>query len=366
MTIPWWNVDLGDEAAEAVAKAVRDRNISMGKIAAQFEDRVAELLGVPHVVAVGNGTSALVVALLEAGVGPGDEVIIPDVTWIATAHAAAILGAKPVLADVGADRPILEPENFAAAITPRTKAVVPVHLNGRACDMPALLETAARHGIAVIEDAAQALLSRNSDGAYLGTLGRAGCFSLSMGKLVTAGQGGFVVTRDALVAERLRRIRVHGVDSVMAPEWRMVGGNFRFTDLHAAIALTQLDKVEQRIAGVRRTYAFYADALRDSERFALYRPVDLNREIPLYVEARTGNPVDLENFLNARGIQARAMYPPLHGAPQFAPQAGLFVNANKFSSTSIWLPCGPDRGDGELFAITTAIREWLGGSGDEA
>lgn len=360
--IPWWNVELGDDVAEAVAEAVRNRSVSMGGVAAEFERRVAECLDVPHVVAVTNGTSALVVALLEAGVKPGDEVIAPALTWIATAHAATLIGARAILVDVEKERPVMSADALAAAVTPRTRAIMPVHFNGRACDMPAILEAADRRGIAVIEDAAQAFLCKSDDGRFLGTVGRCGCFSLSMGKLVTSGQGGFIATRDDETARRLRLIRTHGVGSVMEPEWSMTGGNFRYTDLHAAIGLTQLEKAERRKASILEVYAYYRDNLAERPGVRLANFADPDREIPLYIEVYTSRRKSLFEFLLSRGIQAREFYPALNRAPQFGPQPGDFANAEAFASQGLWLPSGPDRTEEELRYVVGAVNEWSEGN----
>lgn len=359
LKIPWWNVDLGPEAAEAVARAVRDRQISHGRLVEEFEGRVGELLGLPFVTAVTSGTSALMLALMEAGVGPGDEVIVPDVTWIATAHAVLLLGAKVVLADIEPDRPVINPEAAARAVSPRTRAIIPVHWNGRACDLPALMELAERHNLALIEDAAQALCSRAPDGSFLGTVGHSGCFSLSVAKLITAGQGGLVVTRDPARAKRLKLMRTHGVDSVMAPNWGLWGGNFRLTGLQAALALSQLDRLENRIEGFLRTYNTYAEGLADNELFRLDRPQEPRRELPVSVEAHSPRRAALTAHFQERGLEVRELYAPLHQAPQLGPQTGPFPQAELYAGQSLFLPGGPDRGDGELAQVIAAVKEWI-------
>ena len=354
--IPWWNVDLGQEAAEAVAEAVRGRNVSMGRLAEEFENQMAARLEVPHVVAVTNGSMALTAALMELGIGPGDEVIVPAMTWVATAHAAFMLGAKVVLADIAADCPVIDPEAAERAVTSRSKAIIPVHWNGRACDMDALRKLAEARGLALIEDAAQALFCTDSQGRRLGTMGRCGCFSLAMNKLLTSGQGGFIATADSEVNRRLRLIRLHGVASVMLPEWDLPGSNFRYTDVLAAIGLSQLKKWRQRLEGVWRTYAIYADNLTDSEVFRLHRPSGPG-QVPVSVEAETPDPQGLTAFLKSRGIEARPMYAPLYKVPHLA-QDGPYPNADRYAGRAIFLPGGPDRSEEELMLVVEALRQW--------
>ena len=160
--INWWRTSFGEKEIDAIADAIRLESVSQGEIASLFEKEVAAILGVKHVVATSNGTAALSMALMAVGVAPGDEVIVPNRTWIATAHAAYILGAKIVLADVERNRPIIDVESIESQISSKTKAIIPVHMNGRAANIEAINKLGKKHEIAVIEDAAQAFFSKNS------------------------------------------------------------------------------------------------------------------------------------------------------------------------------------------------------------
>jgi len=360
--ISWWNVNIRPEAEEAVARAVRNRNLSMGKLVADFENRLSDILGVPHVIAVTSGTSALMLALLEAGISPGDEVIVPDWTWIATAHAAHLLGATVVLVDVESGRPLMDPEAFEQAITPRTKAVVPVHLNGRACQMPRIREIAERHGIIVIEDACQALLAASPEGGYLGTHSHAGCFSLSVAKLITSGQGGFIITHENEVANRLRLMRTHGTSDILHPSWLMVGGNFRFTDLQAAIALAQLDYHQELCDCILKCYNKYATCLPISHKKLNFLTSNIkNGELPLYVECMAEDRKAFMQLLAEHNIETRPMYPELRLAPQFSHNADRhFPHARKYAERGVFLPCGPHQSEEDIDTVISVItREYL-------
>ena len=363
--MPWWRVDFGEAAARAAFDAVEGRFMTLGPITRQFEERMAYLLGVPHVIATSSGTAALTLALLEAGIGPGDEVIVPDRTWIATAHAVLLLGATPVFADVEADRPVLDVEAFKAAAGPRTRAVLPVHLNGRAVDMPALRREAEQRGILVIEDACQALFSRSQEGGYLGCHSRCGCFSLSIGKAISSGQGGFVTTHDGEIARRLVMARTHGTSDITMAHWEMPGGNFRMWDLPAAIALTQLDLLEKRTADLHRVYQRYQQALR---RFAFLELLPVRTELgelPLYVECMSRERARIVEHLAAAGIQARPYYANLDTAPQFSRRAGVsYARSQKYADECFVLPCGPDRGDDEIDRVIEVLSTFPGS--DEA
>ena len=354
--MPWWRVEFGETAARAAYNAVAGRHMTMGALTAEFERRIGEILGVRHVVSTASGTAALMLACFEAGVGPGDEVVVPDRTWIATAHAAHLLGATIVAAEVEKNRPIMDADSFLQAITPATKAVIPVHLNGRAADMPKIRSIAQSRGIAVIEDACQALFSKSPEGGFLGCHSRAGCFSLSIGKAISSGQGGFIVTNDDETAQRLVLGRTHGTSDVTMAKWQMGGGNFRFWDLPAAVALSQLDIAEERCENVKRVYQRYARKLREFSCLELL-PVDVEGgELPLYVECNSPLRGALLAHLEAGGIQARPYYGSLHEAPQFMRRnPSAYQNSDIYARQCFVLPCGPDRTDDEIDRVLAAI-----------
>lgn len=352
----WWKVELGDQAPLAAAEAVRQGKLGLGGIVGEFEQRISALLGGGHVIAVTNGTTALMLSLLEAGIGPGDEVIVPDRTWIATAHAAQLLGAQVVLVDVEKERPLMDLSRVEAAITSRTKAIIPVHLNGRAVDMSRLHQIADSKGIYVIEDAAQAFMSRSKEG-LLGTLSRSGCFSLSVAKVITSGQGGFIYTKDAEVAARLRLARIHGTADVVHCKWEMPGGNFRFTDINAAIALTQLDRLQERLQSVIQIHKYYTENLKNHPKLRMLPAYVDQGEIPIYVECMCPERDAMVDYLAEKQIEIRPMYPDLHIAKHFRCE-GSFENAKPFGRDCVVLPCGPDRKISEIDQVLDALWKW--------
>ncbi len=355
--IPWWNTDLGSKAAEAVAKAVTERCVSMGKIAEKFEKRIAEILDVPYVLAVTNGSTALMLALLELGVKPGDEVIVPDRTWIATAHAAHLLGAKVVLVDVDPMRYLMDCNLVEKAITKRTKAIIPVHFNGRACDIPSLRNIADKHNIAIIEDVAQAFYVKSPEGGYLGTHSRVGCFSMAFSKLITAGQGGVLVTRDKKIYDRLRLMRIHGTDNVVDAKWNDGGGNFRFTDVHAAIALTQLDVLDSLVANVLRVHNQYAEGLPKNIQLI---PSYLDKgEIPIYAEVLVENRPKYVEILEKNEIQSRPLYPSLHEAVYLnASKDAVYTNSQYYAECALVLPCGPHQEKSDIEKVIQILHNY--------
>lgn len=341
LTIPWWRTSFGDEEIRRITLAINDENISQGPVVAEFENLLAAYLGVPYVVATTSGSIALLMSAMAVGVGYGDEVIVPNRTWIATAHAPAILGAKVVLVDVEVDRPIIDSHKIEEAITPRTKAIMPVHMNGRSANMREINRIARKYGLKVIEDAAQALGSRNEDG-LLGTQSDMGCFSLSVTKIIATGQGGFIATRDRKLYEKLVAIRTHGVGSVIDAEWTQLGFNFRFTDILASIGIAQLGYLDERIEKVKTIYLRYREGIKDLPNLSLI-PVNIDGgEVPVYVEVLYKERDRFISFLAEKGIQSRPFYSDLNLA-SYLQEDGKFPNCDQFGKQGIYLPSGPSQ-----------------------
>lgn len=247
MNIPIAQPLIGDAEKEAVLRVLSSGMLAQGPVVARFEERFAEYCGANYAVATSSGTAALHIALLAHSIGPGDEVITTAFSFVATANAILYVGARPVFVDIDLDTFNISVDAIEAAITPRTRAILPVHLFGLLCNMDAIMDIATRHSLVVIEDACQAH-GGAVHGRKAGSFGT-GCFSFYPTKNMTCGEGGMITTHDAAVAERARLIRNHGMKRRYYHD--VLGYNFRMTDVHAAIGLTQLDRLdtfnEQRI-----------------------------------------------------------------------------------------------------------------------
>ena len=267
--IPITRPCVGVEEGEAAAQAVRSGWLSQGKQVQDFEQELAEYIGVRNAILVSNCTTALHLALVAAGVGPGDDVLCPSFTFIATANAVLHAGATPVFVDIDPLTYNTTPELLEAAITPKTRALMPVDQIGLAADMPAIMALAKRHKLAVIEDAAPSL-GATVNGQKVGTFADFTCFSFHPRKSITTGEGGLITTNDDAAAERLRAIRSHGVSTsafarhasgtTEIEEYREVGWNYRMTDIQAAVGRVQLRKLDG-ILEERRRLARRYDAL---------------------------------------------------------------------------------------------------------
>ena len=251
--------DVGDEELAAITEVIASGQLTMGEKVSEFEAALAEAVGTAHAAAVSSGTAALHLALLALEIGPGDEVIVPAYTFPATANAVELCGARAVLVDVDPDTFLVDPAAVAAAVTPKTRAVMAVHLFGRPVEWEAL-QTAVPQEVALVEDAAGALGARYRD-TPCGSLGVAACLSFHPRKIVTTGEGGAVTTDEADLDRAVRRLRHHGWETL--GEMPSPGFNYRLPDLLCALGTPQLARLEQLLAARERVAGWYTERLRD-------------------------------------------------------------------------------------------------------
>jgi perosamine synthetase len=253
--------DLSGSESAYVNECLRTSWISSkGRFIGEFEAAMARHTGRRHAIATCNGTIALHLALLGLNVGPGDEVIVPSLTYVATANAVRYCGATPVFADSDPETWCLAVESAARLVTPRTKGLIPVHLYGHPCDMKPIMDLAERHGLWVLEDTAEAH-GATYDGRPAGSFGRSAMFSFFGNKVVTTGEGGMVVTDDEELAERMRLLRGQGMDPERRYWHPILGYNFRMTNIQAAIGLAQMERLGQLVGDRRRVAGWYAREL---------------------------------------------------------------------------------------------------------
>jgi len=355
-SLPHWRTTFTNGEAEAIARAIMKGHVSQGPVVAEFERQLAAYLKVPFVVATTSGSTALLMSMMAAELGPGDEVIVPNRTWIATAHAPLLLGAKVKLVDVEPGRPIINAALVEKAITDRTRAIIPVHLCGRSADMRAINDIARRHQLLVIEDAAQALGSRNSDG-LLSTQSDMGCFSLSVAKIISTGQGGFIATKNEVLYRKLIAMRTQGVGDIVNAVWTTPGFNFRFTDILASVGLVQLGLLSARIQKAKAIYQAYVDGLQDVDMMKVI-PVNLEQgEVPVYVEVLCERREEVIDYLAAKGVQCRPFYPDLNTAKYFM-NSGVYPNSIKYGTQGVYLPAGPEQSMRDIQSVIPHIREY--------
>jgi dTDP-4-amino-4,6-dideoxygalactose transaminase len=355
--LSWWEPAFGEEEARTVADVVRRGYVNEGALTKRFTDRVAEALGVRHVLATNSGTVSLFLALKACGVQPGDEVIVPSLTFIATANAVAMCAARPVLADIRFSDLNVDPDSVESLVTARTRAIIPVHINGRVADMQRLRTLASKHGLALIEDAAQALGSRHA-GAALGTLGDAGCVSLAPTKIITSGQGGLLLTDRDDIRDAVIRLKDHGRLSRSWNYHPQIGFNFKYSDVYAAIADTQWDRMAERTERSRRQFVLYRDGLAELPGIR-FISTDLDSgAIPLWVDALADDAGGLMAWLKTRNIDCRPFWPAIHTQEAYPGQRDC-PNAAYAAAHGVWFPSGAGKSEADIARVIDEVRRYL-------
>jgi dTDP-4-amino-4,6-dideoxygalactose transaminase len=351
---------LREEILAAIARVADSQRFIMGPEVAALEDELARMLGIEHAVAVSSGTDALLLALMALDIKAGDEVITPTYSFFATAGAVARLGATPVLVDIDEATFNVDPGEVAAAITSRTRAIIPVHLFGLSADLDPIVAVAARHGIPVVEDAAQAI-GATYKSRPVGGIGACGCFSFFPSKNLGAfGDAGLFTTNDAALAKRARLLRTHG----MEPKYyhHLIGGNFRMDALQAAVLRVKAPHLAAWTEGRRRNAHRYLQLFREAgiaDRVTL--PVEVPDRLHIFNQfvIRIPERDALRQHLDAAGISTEIYYPvPFHLQPCFAYlgyKPGRFPRSERAANTSLALPVYGELTDAQLQSVVGAV-----------
>ena len=358
-------VPLRQALLDAVTRVCDSQRFIGGPEVEGLEKELCDTLGYPHAIGLSSGTDAVLAALMALGVGPGDEVITPTYSFFATAGCVVRVGAKPVLVDSEPGTFNIDTAAAIAAITPRTKAIIPVHLFGQAAEMAPLMETAGKRGIAVIEDAAQAI-GCTYHGQQVGTIGAVGCFSFFPSKNLGAfGDAGFVTATDAAIAKKLRLIRTHG----MEPKYyhHIVGANFRIDAIQAAVLRVKLPKLAGWSEGRRRNAARYRALFADAKLNEVVLPVEAPDRTHIYNQfvIRVPKRDQLRAHLDANRIGSEVYYPvPFHLQECFKDlgyRPGAFPEAEAAANDSLALPIYPELTEAQQAAVVAAIRTFYRG-----
>ncbi len=318
--IPVAEPDLhGNELKYVTDCVVTEWVSSLGKYVGAFEERMAALCGRKYGISVSNGTVALHLALVTLGIGPGDEVIVPTLTFVATANAVSYTGATPIFADSEPAYWQIDPTQLEKLVTPRTKAIIPVDLYGHPVDMEAIEAFARRHNLYIIEDAAEAH-GATYKGRLCGSLGIMSCFSFYGNKVITTGEGGMILTDDAALYERARLLRDHAMSPTERYYHPEIGYNYRLTNIQAALGLAQLERIDEFIAAKRRNAALYAQGLANVPGITVAPEAEwaknvywmysilVNKDYPLSRK-------ELMAALKARGVDSRPFFWAIHTMP---------------------------------------------------
>ncbi len=336
---------------------------SNGKFIGMFEDMFARFCGVKHAIATNNGTTALHLALVGLDLQPGDEVIIPTVTYIATANAVRYCGATPVLVDVCADTMNIDPAAIEGKITPRTKGIIPVHLYGHPAEMDAVNEIAARHGLWVVEDAAEAH-GAEVRGRRVGSLGTCATFSFFGNKIVTTGEGGMITTDDDALAAKLRLFRGQGMDPQRRYWFPVIGYNYRMTNIQAAIGTAQMETVDVALADRHRLAGWYHEALAPlAGKLVLPAEASWAKQVfwmynVFLTDGDQHRRDDVMHQLDAANIETRPVFYPMHVLPPYLEESTYPV-ADLWSQRGINLPTHQDLTRADVQRVADALAKAL-------
>lgn len=366
MNVPLSQPHVGEEEIAAVADVLRSGRLALGPKTAEFERRFGEFLHQPHAIAVNSGTSGLHLAVTALGIGPGDEVITTPFSFIASSNCILMAGAKPVFVDVQDETFNIDPTLIELAITPRTRAILPVHVFGEAADMTPILSLARRHNLGVIEDACEAIGARHA-GRLAGTFGDAGVFGFYPNKQITTGEGGIIVTGDRRIHEYCVSARNQGRndDSQWLTHVRL-GYNYRISEITAAIGVEQVRKLPEILSARRERAARYLDILGDIPQVRL--PVQWDHEdhswfvFAIRVEDELRDPLVEE--LNRRGVGCKAYFHPcIHlqefYRSEFGYREGMFPVAERLSRQTLVLPFFTGITDAQIQHVADTLRAIL-------
>jgi perosamine synthetase len=374
--LPYGRHEVTDADVAAIVEALRSDWLTTGPRVDEFEQAVADYVGAGEAVAVSSGTAALHAALAALEIAPGDEVIVPALTFVATANAVVYQGATPVFADVERETLLVDPAAVEALVTPRTRAIVAVDYAGQPCDYARLRAIARRHGLALVADGCHALgaaeFSAGEPSRAVGTLADLTAFSLHPVKAITTAEGGLVTTDDAGLARRMRRFRNHGLDCdararQQAGTWRYeqveLGFNYRLSDVQCALGLSQLQRLEDNLAARRRAAGWYRALWSDED---AVRPLAVRSDVRhawhLYVvQAADGATRDaIWDVLHNHGIVAAVHYPPVHLHPyyrqRFGTRNGQCPVAEAAAERVLSLPMFPVLREGDVERVVSVVR----------
>jgi dTDP-4-amino-4,6-dideoxygalactose transaminase len=373
--IPLSDIDLGQDEIDAVVNVLKSKWLTMGAVTQQFEKEFAEYLGVKHAFAVSNGTAALHIACQVLGIGSDDEVIVPSLTFVATANSVLYTGATPIFADITeVDNLNISPDSILEKITPKTKAITVVHYGGYPCDMSRIMQVAREYNLYVIEDAAHAP-GAECNGKKCGTIGDVGCFSFFSNKNMTCGEGGMIVTNDDTLADKIRTIRSHGMTSLTWDRHRGhaysydvvdIGYNYRIDEIRSALGIVQLSKLEKNNQRRREIAEKYVELLKDTEHisipFSNYEGKPSFHIFPILLSEGI-NRYDFIQELRESGIQTSIHYPPIHlftyYRERFGYKEGILPKTEYVGKHEVTLPLHPLMTDTDVEYIAHKINENL-------
>tara|TARA_B100000575_G_C23130268_1_gene655548 strand:- start:687 stop:1790 length:1104 start_codon:yes stop_codon:yes gene_type:complete len=328
------------ETSKIIKKALNSNFPNEGEQTKQFERKICNLLKVKYAITTTSGTAAIFLALKANGIRYGDEVIIPNITFPATANAVVMTGAKPVLVDINPKNLLIDEKALIKKINKKTKFVIPVHVSGRGNNIENIIKICRKKSIKVIEDAAEAFGSKYGKKS-LGTFGISGCFSFAPNKIITTGQGGAVITDNKKIYLELLRLKDQGrlrIAGEKTENFKSKGYNFKFTNLQSSLGISQLNNIKWRIKKLKNIHQFY---LKNIDQNSEFRIIDFDfdkGELPLWTDVYCEKRDKLFNFLKIRNIICRYYWEPINNLPPYKASFNKLLNSKKIYKKMMWLP----------------------------
>jgi dTDP-4-amino-4,6-dideoxygalactose transaminase len=379
--VPLFDLSIGEEEVQAVQNVLRSKWISMGSVTKEFEDEFTKRHGVRHAIAVTNCTAALHLALKALGIGEGDEVICPSLTFVATANSILYAGAKPVFAEVISREDLtVSPEDIERKITDKTKAIIVVHYGGYPCEMDKIVDIANKYNLKIIEDCAHSPLAEYK-GKKVGAWGDIGCFSFFSNKNMTTAEGGIITTNDDDIAEKVILMRSHGMTALSFDKFKghavgydvvELGYNYRIDDIRSSIGIVQLNKLESFNARRRELIKLYIESLLGIEEIIVpFRHLTDARDIlssfhifPILVNTSKIKQGFVREELGKKGIQTSVHYQPVHlfkiYRERFGYRKGYLPLTEWTADHEITLPLYPSMGEREVLYVVESLKDILG------
>jgi len=362
--IPVYEPDMSGNELEYVTECIKTGWISSrGKFVPQFEEEFAKYVGTKHAVAASNGTTALHLVLAALGLGKGDEILVPDFTYVATVNAVTYTGATPVLIDADRETWNIDPGKLEEKLTKNTRAILPVHIYGQPADMDPIMALAKKHSLTVIEDAAQAHGALYND-RQVGSIGDAGAFSFFGNKIITTGEGGMITTDDAELAHKARLLRNHGMSETRTYWHDHLGFNYRMTNLQAAIGVAQLERIDEILKTKIALAQRYKNLLKDVP--GVIQPPDVPGIKNVYwmysirLDEKFGMTAEaLQKVLRENEIDSRPFFIPVHELPMYE-EKGAYPVSTELSKTGLSLPSSPKLTHEDIDRITSVVRKATG------
>jgi len=343
-------------------KKVLDSNyINEGNLTRLFEKKIEKLLNVKYVATCTSGTASIYLALKALGIKNNDEILMPNLTFPATANAIKMAGAKPVLVDINKDNLLMQTSDLLKKINKKSRAIIPVHISGRGSNIKEILKIAKSKKLFLIEDSAEAFMSK-LDKKYYGTYGDIGCFSLAPNKIITTGQGGLIVTNNLKLYKKIKYLKDQGrvKNKNGENDYNSVGYNFKFTNLQAAVGLSQLKSLKWRIKKLKENYNYYRNNITSNKEFSLFNFEIKRGELPLWTDVYCSNRSAINKFLIKKNIFCRYFWKPIN---LLKPYSTSFVNLNnskEIFGKLMWLPSSLSMNKKDLKKISKNINDFIG------